>query len=143
MSQQIGLDPAGIKELRKELINISHKEGTAVLVSSHLLGEMEILCDKIAIIDEGKILKVTDVKPKYEKEKITEYIFKVKSIENVDKCLNGVCEYNIFENELHISYAGNISIILKILIENEFEIESFYKKQQTLEDRFFEIVGGN
>ena len=55
-----GLDPAGIKELRDILKKLAHEENVAVLVSSHMLAEMELMCDRVAIIDKGTII---DVKP--------------------------------------------------------------------------------
>ena len=53
-----GLDPAGIKELRDILKKLAHEENVAVLVSSHMLAEMELMCDRVAIIDKGTILHV-------------------------------------------------------------------------------------
>ena len=51
-----GLDPAGIKELRTIIRETAQKDNTAVFVSSHLLSEMELMCDRIAVIDKGVIL---------------------------------------------------------------------------------------
>ena len=51
-----GLDPNGIRELREILINLSHKTGVGVLVSSHQLAEMENLCDRATIIANGKVI---------------------------------------------------------------------------------------
>ena len=53
-----GLDPAGIKELRDILKNLAHKENIAVLVSSHLMSEMEMMCDRVGVIVGGRILDV-------------------------------------------------------------------------------------
>ena len=53
-----GLDPAGIKELRDILKNLAHKENIAVLVSSHLMSEMEMMCDRVGVIVGGKMLDV-------------------------------------------------------------------------------------
>ncbi|MCY0869412.1 MAG: ABC transporter ATP-binding protein, partial [Firmicutes bacterium] len=55
-----GLDPAGIRELRDYLRNLAAQDGTAVIVSSHLLSEMELMCDRVAIIQSGKLV---DVRP--------------------------------------------------------------------------------
>lgn len=55
-----GLDPAGIKELRDILKEISHNEGVSVLVSSHLMSEMEMMCDRVGVIVNGALV---DVKP--------------------------------------------------------------------------------
>jgi len=51
-----GLDPKGIKELRKMLKTISEKENMSILISSHILPEVENICDRVLIINEGKII---------------------------------------------------------------------------------------
>ena len=53
-----GLDPAGIHQLRDILKKLAHEEGVAVMVSSHLLSEMQLMCDRIGIINHGKIITV-------------------------------------------------------------------------------------
>ena len=53
-----GLDPNGIKDMRKFLIGLAKKRHISILISSHILSEMEQLCDTVAIIDNGKILEV-------------------------------------------------------------------------------------
>jgi ABC-2 type transport system ATP-binding protein len=58
-----GLDPAGIKELRDVLVRIAHEEGASVLVSSHLMSEMEMMCDRVGVIVNGSLV---DVKPREE-----------------------------------------------------------------------------
>jgi ABC-2 type transport system ATP-binding protein len=57
-----GLDPAGIRELRDYLRKMADDEGVAVIVSSHLLAEMELMCDRVAIIDKGKLIGERTVK---------------------------------------------------------------------------------
>ena len=51
-----GLDPAGIKDLRDILKELCHREGVAVFVSSHLLAELEQMCDRVGVIDRGRML---------------------------------------------------------------------------------------
>lgn len=53
-----GLDANGIREFRMMLKQLAYKEGISILISSHILSEMENLCDMIAIIDKGKIIQV-------------------------------------------------------------------------------------
>ena len=53
-----GLDPAGIRELRDYLRELSRKENLAIVVSSHLLSEMELMCDRVAVIQAGKLVDV-------------------------------------------------------------------------------------
>src|SRR5438552_8949539 len=52
-----GLDPAGIREIRELLRHLAHDRRMSVFVSSHLLGEVELMCDRVAIIHHGRILK--------------------------------------------------------------------------------------
>lgn len=51
-----GLDPQGIKELRDILKEIAHRDGVCVVVSSHLMSEMELMCDRVGIIAKGKMI---------------------------------------------------------------------------------------
>ena len=53
-----GLDPNGIRDMRKFLIGLSRKKHISILVSSHILSEMEQLCDTVGIIDGGRILEI-------------------------------------------------------------------------------------
>lgn len=53
-----GLDPAGIRELREYLRYLAREKGVAVLVSSHLLSEMELMCDRVAILQKGRMVDV-------------------------------------------------------------------------------------
>ncbi len=56
-----GLDPAGIREMRELLRRLAREQGLAVFVSSHLLSEVELLCDRVAILHRGKVLAVDRV----------------------------------------------------------------------------------
>ena len=55
-----GLDPLG-RRLVRNIINSLREEGTAVFLNSHLLGEIELTCDRVAFIREGKVLRVTSL----------------------------------------------------------------------------------
>jgi ABC-2 type transport system ATP-binding protein len=56
-----GLDPAGIVEIRKLLIKLAREQGVTVFISSHILGEVARLADRIGIIHEGRLLQELDV----------------------------------------------------------------------------------
>lgn len=55
-----GLDPQGIYELRVQLKKMV-EEGKTVIISSHLISEMQLLCDRVAIIQDGSLVKILDV----------------------------------------------------------------------------------
>ncbi|MNJ40440.1 ABC transporter ATP-binding protein [Paenibacillus bouchesdurhonensis] len=52
-----GLDPMGIKEIRDIILKLNRERGVTIFVSSHLLGELEKICDHFIVIQEGKIVK--------------------------------------------------------------------------------------
>lgn len=52
-----GLDPAGIVEIRKLLIDLASNQGVTIFLSSHILGEVSRLADRIGIIHEGKLIQ--------------------------------------------------------------------------------------
>lgn len=56
-----GLDPAGMKEIRDFLRYICHEFGTSVFVSSHLLAEMQQMCDRVGVLQNGRLLGVRSV----------------------------------------------------------------------------------
>src|SRR6185436_1083506 len=51
-----GLDPQGIREIRQLLLDLAHQHGLTIFLSSHLLHEVERICNRIAIIEEGRLL---------------------------------------------------------------------------------------
>ncbi|MFS8513727.1 MAG: ABC transporter ATP-binding protein, partial [Planifilum fulgidum] len=56
-----GLDPAGIRELRDFIRTLARKEGIGVFISSHILHEVQLMCDRVAIISQGRLLKTDRV----------------------------------------------------------------------------------
>ena len=70
------LNPKGIKELRQMLKTISIEENMSILISSHILSEIENICDQIIIIDKGKIVsnfRIEEVK--YRNKSLEEVYF--------------------------------------------------------------------
>lgn len=57
-----GLDPGGIRQLRDYLRRLAREENIAIVVSSHLLSEVELLCDRVVIIKEGKFVDERNLK---------------------------------------------------------------------------------
>ena len=56
-----GLDPTGIKELRDILKELSHTENVSVFVSSHQLAELDLMCDRVGIIDRGVLMRTLSI----------------------------------------------------------------------------------
>ena len=56
-----GLDPQGRKDIHDLLMNLNRKQGTTIFLSTHLLDDVERLCNRIAIINYGKIVRVGEI----------------------------------------------------------------------------------
>lgn len=137
-----GLDPAGIKKLRDILKEISHKDGVAVFVSSHILSEMQLMCDRVAVLDNGKIVKVEKISDtNEEKEEVVE--IKVRNIEKAVKILKE--EFNldvkIENNKINITVrTEKLPEVIKKLAIADTEIQLVIPKEHTLEDIFFDAT---
>lgn len=141
-----GLDPIGIKELR-ELFKILCKEyGITLLVSSHILAEMEQMADTIGVIQHGKLIKEVSMKDINGEQ--TEYIeLKVLDIKKATYILDhelGLKNYKVMNEYMIRIYELTISQqeISKTLIMNDIEIESINKKHNSLEEYFLNLMNG-
>ena len=94
-----GLDPAGIREFRDLLKKLAYEEGIAVLVSSHLLSEMELMCDRIGIIQEGQLIEVKDVQEFVDDEGDQSVLFQVEPTPEGDTFKKMFSEYRLTVTE--------------------------------------------
>ena len=139
-----GLDPAGIKKLRDILKEISHKDGVAVFVSSHILSEMQLMCDRVAVIDNGKIVKIEEISSE-EEEKTEVLDVKVKNIEKAQKILKEKfnLESKLEQNNIEITVeTEKVPEIIKELAIADVEIKAVIPKEHTLEEIFFDATKG-
>src|SRR5215813_6101145 len=83
-----GLDPAGIREIRQLIRHLAHEQGLAVFVSSHLLAEVEQMCDRVAIIHRGRTLAAGSVKDLLERSTAGRTRFVVRSPEAAREVLS-------------------------------------------------------
>ncbi len=135
-----GLDPAGIKEFRK-LIRELAKGGMTIFVSSHLLSEIQMICDEVAIISKGKIIDVSKVIDLQREENIH---WQVRDIEAGRDILLQLGINSFIENDALVANAKGINIeeANKALVNSLSGLEYVCKRQKTLEELFMEITGG-
>ncbi|WP_088011182.1 ATP-binding cassette domain-containing protein [Gottfriedia acidiceleris] len=134
-----GLDPAGIREMRDHLQLLTKKKGMAIIVSSHLLAEMEMMCDRIGIIQQGKLIDVQTV-TELTTEDVQTYSIEVNNNETALKVLS---KHNvqIVDGEIHIELTReDVPNVIELLVENSIRIYGFKANAKTLEDRFLEIT---
>lgn len=144
-----GLDPKGIKELRDILRSLA-KQGTAVFVSSHLLSEMELMCDKVCIIDKGKVIEIKDLrKSKVESvdeatgTEIYEFMYETDNDEKafeLAKTLKLNCEKDK-ENRLIVhATKKEVARLTKNLVENDINVFIVNIVSKSLEELYIETT---
>jgi ABC-2 type transport system ATP-binding protein len=139
-----GLDPAGIREMRDYLKNVARHEGTAILVSSHLLAEIELMCDRVVIIQNGKHIKTYDITEKSAQEEITFIVGDAEKTVQVLRKEFGEARIRVKDHALFISMKEeDIPSVVKALVSNNIDLYYIYRSKQSLEDIFLEATGGN
>ena len=130
-----GLDPKGIRELRDTLKQQSHVENRGVLVSSHLLSEMELLCDRIIYIKDGKIIDTNQIRL------IESYNYKLDDInKGIELLISNNIEYELNDTILKIIVSEEVTAkkITKLFVLNDVDILELNK--QSLEDNYLSIT---
>ncbi len=141
-----GLDPAGIRELRDYLRKLAKEENIAVVVSSHLLSEMELMCDRIAIIQSGKLIDVRSIADSNAINSEAAYLFEVAepaaALERMAELMPDVST-TLHEDGLLIHTAKErVPEIIRSLIFAQIDIYGVLKQKSTLEDQFLELTRG-
>lgn len=139
-----GLDPAGIKKLRDILKQISHQEGVAVFVSSHILSEMQLMCDKVAVLNDGKIVKIENI-VNVQEEKIEQLEIRVKDTEKAIQILKEKFEIEgkVEKENIEITILSEkVPSVVKELAISDVEIKAVIPKEHTLEEIFFDATKG-
>ncbi|GIN91262.1 putative ABC transporter ATP-binding protein YcbN [Siminovitchia terrae] len=139
-----GLDPAGIKAMRKLFKMLNQEYGMTLLLSSHIIGEIEQIADTIGVIKGGKLMEEASMDSI--KESNTEYIELVTSNQRKaamvlhDKL--GINNFKVVDDQTIRIYATEVpqSSISKTLILEDINIESIDKKRTTLEEYFIKKV---
>ena len=139
------LDPEGIREMRALFRRINRECGTTVLISSHILSEVEQIADTVGIIQSGKLLKeiaMADIH-KYQ----TDYIeLEVEDIRRAGYLLEhdmGISDFKVISESMIEIYdlTKAVTEISAVLVRNDVGIIGIGKKQGSLEDYFFQVLG--
>jgi len=144
-----GLDPAGIKELRDILKTLAHEENVAVFISSHQLAEMELMCDRVAIIDKGVLIGVKPIRELLDSVSgAPRYRFATKQTDKAAAILAQSPEYKDLVRERtgeYIELEIPEELVAKVnllLATNEVGIFGVSRVESSLEDAFLNLTGG-
>ena len=135
-----GLDPAGIREFRMYLRKIAVEEGVSIFVSSHLLAEIELMCDRIAVIQNGKLVTIKEVK----EEQQSHYYVEVKPEAQAQAFFAAKnISVEAHENGFIIPVeAEDVPSLVSEMVANDLQLFSINPYRKTLEDQFLEMTGG-
>lgn len=140
-----GLDPAGIRELRDYLRKLSQEEGLSVIVSSHLLSEMELMCDRVAIIQGGKLIDFRSLQEAKNSVQ-TKIVIESSDIESAHRLLSGAFNHQGVEligDRIEITADRSlIPDVARLLVKAGLDVYGIHAAQRSLEDQFLEITGG-
>jgi ABC-2 type transport system ATP-binding protein len=139
-----GLDPQGIYDLRNYLRLLANN-GTSVIVSSHMLAEMQMMCDRVAIIQHGKMVRIDEIQSQEDEADVKVHFQIVGDVHQAKQVL---AEMN---PELVVVESGNELIVQTVDVKSIAELNKqlvlagilvvgIQRKTKTLEERFLEMT---
>src|ERR1039457_6464457 len=135
-----GLDPEGIHEMRQTILRLQRELGLTILLSSHLLNEVEQLCTRIAVLQQGKKVfegRVADVKAAHGKVAL-----KTSDFANATKLLRERGLITATEQEKYITLAEGHSTaeIAQTLVAAGIAVDGIWQHEQTVEDFYLGLI---
>ena len=139
-----GLDPAGMKKIRDLLKMLCVEYGITIMISSHILSEIESIADTIGVINHGVLMKETSMKEISESSLlyIELCVINIKKASYVLADKLGIDNFKIMDGGKIRIYDQKISVqeLSKVLAINDVEITSVNKKTESLEDYFLKMT---
>ncbi|MGI5964263.1 MAG: ABC transporter ATP-binding protein [Candidatus Methanomethylophilaceae archaeon] len=143
-----GLDPRGTAEMREILKNLrSGSDGLTILMSSHMLYEVSDLCDRVAMINHGKLLLHDDLDAVLSESGIRKIA--VKTCRDIDTALSrirgaeNVIKAEIRDTEIHVELEGDRETqcaFMKALADMDIGVYSISQDVNTLEQKYLEMI---
>ncbi|SFD05748.1 ABC transporter ATP-binding protein [Clostridium uliginosum] len=142
-----GLDPSGILDFRAVIKQAAKEKGMAVFISSHILSEVQNLCDRVAFINQGVIQSTEEIQGQNidtKKDSMTLITNTDKNkvlgiIKNIPYIIHSTLE----GKEIHILLEKNmIPKLVKKLINEDVEVCEIYRNRRGLEERYMELMEG-
>lgn len=140
-----GLDPAGMKQIRELLRMLCAEQGTTILVSSHILSEIENMADTIGVIHQGRMKKEISLK-EIEEMSLAYIELAVSNQERAAYVLTeklGLTNFRTLDGGVIRIYDNRVTTeeLAKTLALNEVAVTALGKKAETLEDYFLKLTG--
>lgn len=141
-----GLDPEGIREMRNTLIDLNEQKGITIIISSHILGELDRIATHYGIIKNGELIE--EISRSELSEKCKDYLS--LTVDNVEKTVLvleenlKIRDYEIMENgDFHVYGKIESGMINSALTLQNIHVLQMYYQKQDLETYFLNMIGGN
>ncbi|MEU4392380.1 ABC transporter ATP-binding protein [Kribbella sp. NPDC023855] len=135
-----GLDPAGMRDMRR-LIRELGADGRTVLLSSHLLGEVQQICDRVGIISQGRMVAEHTVD---ELRTEQELVIRATPRDSAHALLIGhlgVAAVHLYDDTLRVKVAPDRAAeVNRVLVEAGIAVSELHSTERALEDVFFELT---
>jgi ABC-2 type transport system ATP-binding protein len=143
-----GLDPSGIREIRHYIRKLAEEENVAVIVSSHLLSEMELMCDRIGILKNGELISIQEVHStdKDVPEEMVKIDCSAAQLEKAKQLLQEKFGIAAVDNNNQLLFPisrDQMPPIIKALAVADIEMYAVAVERKTLEDKFLHVIGEN
>lgn len=141
-----GLDPIGIHEMRSFLIDLCKEKHVTIVISSHILSEIEQLADVIGVIHQGRLIEeITTQEIQRRNRRYLEF-----QVSNPNKAVMLMEQhYQINDYEVHeqgsirvYSHLGEQAQINRLFVENDIDVSKIALSEDNLEDYFVKLIGG-
>jgi bacitracin transport system ATP-binding protein len=140
-----GLDPIGIKEIRRMIKSLAEERSISVFISSHILSEVEQLADRIGVIHQGHLLEEVGFEElrkrnrKYIEFQVSHDAKAVLLLEQIF----GINDYEVHEDGIIRAYShlGEQAKINQVLVENGIGVSKLMMSEDNLEDYFVKLIG--
>ena len=140
-----GLDPQGIQEVRLLLPRLQAELGLTIMLSSHLLHEVERLCNRVAIIDEGRLLYQGAIENLIAREPLIKIT--AEPLEEAYELLTRDAMLSVSRNGSRSLYVrmpdGHVPRVNALLVQNNIRVSEIAAQQVTLEEVFLNLTGAS
>ena len=136
------LDPLGRKELLDILV--ASKNETTIMFSTHILSDVERICDRIAFLHQGKLAlsgSMVDIKKMNNKEEYEVVVQNKEDIPLLQIHFNNAVKMDDYTLKIHVDSENSVKQIMQFILEKSIAIEKIEKCENTLENLFMEVVG--
>lgn len=138
-----GLDPQGIKDFRELMLRMSQEKNMAIFLSSHLLAEVEHICDRVAFIEAGKIIRIEDLNKLPEN---SVYYLEATTRDDISKILyalpGAMQVLNKGRGYIVTLDKESVTDFFTSLQRTGIVISELSKYKKDLESRYMEIING-